>query len=288
MSATHRPDAKTLGLTALAMVAFAANSLLCRAALAAGAMDAASFTFVRLASGAAMLWLLLALSGKLRAAQGSWRAAFALFAYAAGFSLAYRGLPAGTGALLLFGAVQATMIGAGLWRGERFTRWQTLGFLLALAGLIWLLAPGAAAPPPLGAGLMLAAGVAWGVYSLLGRGGADPLAATAGNFFRAVPMGLALLALAAPFSLTASPQGLLLALLSGAAASGLGYALWYAALRGLTAAQGATVQLSAPVLAALGGAALLGETPGLRLVGASALVLGGVALVIAARRRPQG
>jgi drug/metabolite transporter (DMT)-like permease len=278
------PSAKTLVLTAIAMCAFAANSLLCRAALVEGT-DAASFTFVRIASGGAMLWLLLALAGKARGSYGNWRAAFALFAYAAGFSLAYRTLPAGTGALLLFGAVQVTMIGAGLWRGERFSKWQTVGFVLALAGLGWLLAPGVAAPPILGASLMLAAGVAWGFYSLLGRGAASPLAATAGNFLRAVPMSLAMLAAAAPFSLNMSLAGLLLAILSGAAASGLGYALWYAALPGLTAAQGATVQLSAPVLAAFGGTLLLGETPSLRLVAASALVLGGVALVIGARRR---
>jgi len=270
MNASHRPSTKTLGLTALAMIAFAANSLLCRAALAQGAMDAASFTLVRIASGALMLWLLAALSGRSGAAQGSWRAGLALFVYAAGFSLAYRALPAGTGALLLFGAVQVTMIAAGLWRGERFTRAQSLGFALALGGLAWLLAPGAAAPPVLGAGLMLLAGVAWGFYSLFGRGSTDPLAATAGNFLRATPMALALLAVYAPFSSHVSAAGLLLALLSGAAASGLGYAVWYAALRGLTSAQGATVQLSAPVLASLGGTALLG----------------GIAVVIAARRRP--
>lgn len=291
MHASPHPSIKTLALTAIAMVAFAANSLLCRAALAQGAIDAASFTFVRIASGAAMLWLLLAFARKAGPAQGSWRAGFALFAYAAGFSLAYRSLTAGTGALLLFGAVQVTMIAAGLLRGERFTRPQSLGFVLALGGIGWLLAPGVAAPPVLGAALMLTAGVAWGFYSLFGRsspsgsGSADPLAATAGNFLRAAPMALALLAVYAPFSLQMSGAGLLLAVLSGAAASGLGYAIWYAALRGLTPAQGATVQLSAPVLAALGGTALLGEAPSLRLIGASALVLGGIALVIVAKRR---
>ncbi len=274
---------RTLALTAVAMLAFAANSVLCRLALAQTAIDPAIFTLTRIASGAFVLWLLSAGAGRARPQGGSFAAAFALFAYAAAFSFAYLWLPAGTGALLLFGAVQATMVIAGLARGERPGALQWAGFTLALAGFAALLAPGVSAPAPAGAALMLAAGVAWGVYSLLGRRARDPLGATAGNFLRAVPLA-ALLALAARGG--AYPvAGLAYAALSGALASGLGYAVWYAALPGLGTAQAASVQLSVPVITAIGGALVLGEAPTLRLVGASMAVLGGIALVIAARTR---
>lgn len=274
---------RTAALTAVAMLAFAANSVLCRLALQETAIDPASFTIVRLVSGAVVLALLVAYRGKTRARSGSWSAAIALFVYAAAFSYAYVSLTTGTGALLLFAAVQATMIGTGLARGERLTPPQVGGLVLALGGLVYLLLPGLAAPPLGGALLMIAAGVAWGAYSLLGRGSADPLAATAGNFLRTVPfaIGLGVLAIGAP---EVDGAGLLYAFLSGALASGAGYAVWYAALRGLRATSAATVQLSVPVIAAFGGTALLGEAVSLHLVLASMAILGGVAIVLGARR----
>ena len=279
------PKLRTIGLTIVAMTAFAANSVLCRLALAQGLIDPATFTFVRIGSGAAMLWCIVAFTTRQRQVQGSWQAALALFGYAAAFSFAYLSLPAGTGALLLFGAVQATMVATGLARGEGLARLQWLGFALALSGLAALVAPGVSAPPLAGASLMLAAGIAWGAYSLFGRGVADPLAATAGNFLRASPMALALLAMAAAFGDRASVPGVAYAALSGAVASGLGYTVWYAALRGLTPAQGASVQLSVPVITAIAGALVLGEAATLRLAGSSLAVLGGIALVIGSRKR---
>ena len=278
---------RTLGLTAIAMVAFAGNSVLCRLALAQDSIDPASFTSVRMACGAATLWLILALGGRARERAGSWKGASALMAYAAAFSFAYTSLTAGTGALLLFGAVQATMIAAGLLTGERLAGIQWIGFLLALSGLAALVAPGVSAPPWQGAGLMLAAGMAWGCYSLLGRGAGDPLAATAGNFLRALPIALAISVLAA-FSAHMTPLGFAYAALSGAVTSGIGYTIWYAALPGLSAGQGASVQLSVPVITALGGAFMLGEAPTLRLAACSVAILAGIALVIASRGRAKG
>jgi drug/metabolite transporter (DMT)-like permease len=264
-------------LTSLAMVAFAANSLLCRAALRDTAIDAATFTAVRLASGAVLL-LLLARGGR----GGSWRSALALFAYAAAFSFAYLRLSAGTGALLLFGAVQATMIGRGLAAGERLRGPQIAGLALAVAGLVGLLLPGLSAPPIGAASLMLLAGVAWGAYSLRGRGATSPLGSTAGNFARAMPLALVLLA-ATWQGASWDALGLLYACLSGAVASGVGYAMWYAALPAMRATTAATVQLSVPVIAAVAGIALLGEAASLQLALASAAILGGIALVIRAR-----
>ncbi len=276
------PAQRTLVLTALAMVAFAANSVLCRLALREGAIDAASFTAVRLVSGAVALGLILLLrdrSVKAMAAQGNQGSALALFVYAAGFSLAYVELATGTGALLLFGAVQATMIGIGLYRGERLAPLQWLGLMLALAGLVALMLPGATAPPLAAAALMLVAGAAWGVYSLRGKGAADATAVTAGNFLRALIWLLPLALFAWPAQW---PQGagLVYAVLSGALASGAGYAIWYLALRGLVSSTAATVQLSVPVLAALTGVLWLDEAFTLRLLLASAAILGGIALVI--------
>ncbi len=270
-------------LTALAMIAFAANSLLCRIALRETDIDAASFTTVRLAAGALALWLLVRLRGGGTARDGSWLSALALFAYAAGFSYAYLTLPAAVGALLLFGAVQATMIGYGLARGERFNRRQALGLALASGGLVGLLLPGLSAPPLAGAALMVAAGIAWGVYSLRGRGGRNPTAITAGNFVRALPFAAAL-SLAMWSRASVDPAGVGYAVASGALASGLGYAIWYTALPGLRATSAATVQLSVPVIAALGGALLLGEAITPRLVLAALAVLGGIALVILGRQ----
>jgi drug/metabolite transporter (DMT)-like permease len=266
------------------MIAFAANSVLCRLALHDTAIDPGSFTAIRLLSGATMLAMLLGVRGVVPGRSGNWRSAAALFAYAAAFSFAYVTLPAGTGALLLFAAVQMTMILTGFVRGERFTPQQTAGFMLALAGLGYLLLPGLAAPPLGGALLMLLAGVAWGVYSLRGRNTRDPLAATAGNFLRTAPMAVAL-ALFGFGAVNVDRAGALYAVLSGALASGAGYAVWYAALAGLNATRAATVQLSVPVIAALGGVLFLGEAVTLRLALASAAILGGVALVLLGRRR---
>jgi drug/metabolite transporter (DMT)-like permease len=288
--------ARVAALTALAMVAFACNSLLCRLALRSAGMEPASFTAVRLVAGAVVLWLLVKgwRTGATRA--GDWSSALALFAYAAAFSFAYVDLPASTGALLLFGAVQATMIGGGLWSGERLHGWQLPGLALALGGLVGLLAPGLTAPPVVGSVLMLAAGVAWGVYSLRGKARssatrrADPIESTAGNFLRTVPFALLLGVIALlpgrgmgdAMSGSSTGLGIACAIASGALASGLGYAVWYTALPSLRATTAATVQLSVPVLTALGGVALLGEAVTVRLVLASLAILGGIALVILA------
>lgn len=272
-----------------ALLAFAANSLLGRMALAGGRMDPASFTLLRLAAGAAVLLPLVRLTVSRRAAaenRGSWGSGIALFVYAAAFSFAYTALEAGTGALVLFGAVQATMIGAGLAAGERLDVLQWCGLAAALTGLTVLVAPGLAAPEPVGAGLMAAAGVAWGVYSLRGRGARSPLPATAANFLRATPFAVAGLGVAAAFSaVRVDPAGILLAVISGSLASGLGYVAWYAALPGLTAARAAVVQLLVPVLAAAGGVALLGERFSFRLAVSAVMVLGGVAVTVLRRFR---
>lgn len=261
------------------MIAFAGNSLLCRLALKQTGIDAATFTSVRLISGALTLWLLVQLRRQTSSSTGNWISAAALFAYAAGFSYAYRSLPASTGALLLFGAVQATMIGYGLWKGERLRTIQTLGLALALGGLIGLVMPGLAAPPLLGSSLMLGAGVAWGVYSLRGRGAVNPLCVTSGNFLRTIPMAIILSALAFR-QFTWAGEGIIYAVLSGGLASGVGYAIWYAVLPSLKATTASTVQLSVPVLAAAGGLVILGEMLTLRLVVSSIAILGGIALVI--------
>jgi drug/metabolite transporter (DMT)-like permease len=274
---------RTLTLTLLAMAAFAGNSLLCRAALRDTDIDAASFTAVRIVAGAVMLWLIVRLRRGTPGGHGSWGSAAALFLYAAAFSFAYLSLSAATGALLLFGAVQVTMVGIGLLRGEHLRPGQWTGLALASAGLVGLLLPGLSAPPLAGALLMIAAGVAWGVYSLRGRAGGDPTVVTAGNFVRACLPAVVLAAALLPWA-TLDTAGVILALLSGAVTSGIGYAIWYAALPGLSATRAASVQLSVPVLTALAGVVLLAEPLSLRLLLASAAVLGGIALVIAVRR----
>ncbi len=282
-----RPTLRTFLLTALAMLAFAANSLLCRLALQHKGIDAASFGSVRLVAGALMLGLIVRFKAKPPAspARVDWLAALMLFGYVAFFSFAYLSLPAGTGALILFGAVQLTMFGVGLRSGgERFGALAWFGFVLAAGGLVYLVSPGVAAPPLLGAVLMAVAGVAWGVYSLRGRGVADPLAATARNFTRAVPLALAL-SLVFAASARADGAGILLAVISGALTSGLGYAVWYAALSRLTAMRAATVQLSVPLLAAFGGVLFLSEAITPRLAAASVAILGGIALVLSQKSR---
>lgn len=270
------------------MIAFAGNSLLCRLALKQTGIDAASFTFIRIFSGAVVLWVIALMRKRsprsARADGGNWPSALALFAYAAAFSFAYVSLSAGAGALLLFGAVQATMILWGLRRGERLRMRQLAGLILALSGLVALLFPGLSAPPLSGSILMLGAGVAWGVYSLRGKSEKNPASATAGNFLRAVPLAAAL-SIAFLTWAHIDRAGAGYAVLSGALASALGYVIWYTALPDLKAASAATVQLSVPVFAATAGIFLLGEPLTLRFLLASIAVLGGIALVVVSPRQ---
>jgi len=269
-------------LTLIALCAFAANSILGRLALGSGAIDAASYATMRLLAGTAVLvpiaWL------RAGRPSGSWGSAAMLFAYAVPFAFAYRTLSAGTGALILFAAVQITMISAGLRSGERPGAVQWLGLALAFSGLAYLVSPGLAAPSPAGAGLMAIAGIAWGVYSLRGRRAGRPLEETAGNFARALLLA-ALVSGASIASAHASFRGIVLAALSGGVASGVGYAVWYAALPRLTATVAATVQLAVPVLTAVAGVTLLGERVTPRLVLASIAILGGVGLALAFRAK---
>jgi drug/metabolite transporter (DMT)-like permease len=283
----HSENFTITGLTALALIAFAANSIFCRLALADPAMDPASYTAVRVISGAITLWIVARFFRGTAAFEsgGGWISATALFLYALAFSFAYLSLSAGTGALILFAAVQLTMIGTGLWAGERPRPLEWLGLSLALAGFVYLIFPGLSAPAPLGSALMSLAGVAWGIYSLRGRSAADPVAATAGNFLRAAPLALLAAFLWLP-ALEISPKGFLWAALSGSISSAIGYVIWYAALRGLTASRAATVQLSVPVIAALAGVLFLSEEITIRLVLAAITILGGVALAVMAHQVP--
>lgn len=275
--------AKYALLTLVAMLAFAANSLLCRLALGQQLIDPASFTAVRMISGAVMLGIILLPRWRTgRRSNVDWRSTAMLFMYMAFFSFAYLSLSAGTGALILFGVVQLTMFVAALRDGETFPLASWAGLVLALAGLIYLVSPGLAAPDPGGAILMTIAGLAWGFYSLLGRGVADPLEATANNFIYSVPLVVAV-GLWFAGSLHTSPQGLVLAAVSGAVTSGLGYVVWYSALRGLTATRAATVQLSVPVIAAFGGVLFLSESITFRLTVATVATLGGIWIVLAQR-----
>ncbi len=274
----------TVCLTAITLVAFAANSVLCRLALAAGSVDPTSFASMRIAAGAATLWVVSAIFRRKARPAGSWISASMLALYAFAFSYAYVGLSVGTGALVLMGAVQTTMIIAGIRAGEQVSPVRWLGMILALAGIVYLVSPGIAGPPPVASALMALAGVAWGIYSLRGRRVADPITATTDNFIRAVPIAFVLtIARIGEFHL--STQGVLLAILSGSVTSGLGYVLWYAALRGLTATRAAVVQLAVPVITALGGVAFLSEAITSRLVIASLAVIGGVGLAVAGKTR---
>lgn len=271
--------------TVFAMIAFAGNSLLCRIALKQTHIDAATFTTVRIVSGAVVLWLIVLLRGGAKTTAGGWTSALTLIAYAVCFSLAYISLSAGAGALLLFGAVQATMIGYALWSGERLRALGVAGIVCAFAGLIVLVLPGVTAPSVGGSALMIAAGVGWGIYSLQGKKSAgDPTATTAGNFIRAIPFTL-VFSVCAMHWFSWDVAGVGYAIASGAITSGLGYVIWYTALPGLQATQAAVVQLSVPVIAAAGGIVLLGEPMSLRLLVASVAILGGIALVIFGRNR---
>jgi drug/metabolite transporter (DMT)-like permease len=258
---------------------------LCRLALGAATIDAASFSTLRLASGACALLLILTLVKEKLSfmRRGRWASAILLFLYAVPFSFAYLGLSAGTGALILFGAVQATMIFAALRSGERPHPLEWAGLILAIVGLICLVFPGLTAPPPTSSLMMAIAGIAWGIYSLRGRGAASPLTDTTHNFVHSVPaaIGVNIIMLR---DLHVSAEGAFLAVLSGALASGMGYVVWYAALRGLTAMRAATVQLAVPVLAAAGGVLFLSEHVSLRLVVSAIVILGGVGLALAGRQ----
>ncbi|MEM1035387.1 MAG: DMT family transporter [Pseudomonadota bacterium] len=265
-------------LTTIAMIAFAANSVIGRLALIEGEIGAGSFALIRLLSGAVALLAILAVQ-RIRPL-GSWSGALALLSYAGFFSYAYIALPAGTGAVILFAVVQVTMIGWGIGKGERPDALQWIGLLMAFAALIWLVSPGVEAPSLLASFSMIIAGLGWGVYSLLGRGAGNPTAMTAGNFVRASLIAC----LIAPMLLLSSPEplpsgrGIGLAVLSGALTSGLGYAVWYTALKGLTATRASIAQLSVPAIAAIGGVLFLSEPITLRFALATALILGGVAL----------
>jgi drug/metabolite transporter (DMT)-like permease len=271
-------------LTAVAMLCFAANSILCRLALAPGLIDAATFTTVRVVSAATMLVVVIRLQRRNlpRPTPVGLLSALALFVYLVFFSFAYLRLEAGSGALILIGAVQSTMFIVAFHEGERFTPAQWAGLGLALSGFVYLVLPGVSAPDPLGAVLMMLSGVGWGCFSLLARGAHDPVAANAGNFLWCLLPAL-LVSLFDAHDFAAAPMGLLFAVLSGAVATGFGYVVWYLALRGLPAAQAATVQLSMPALVALGGTMFLAEPLTVRLLAASAAMLGGIALVLGQR-----
>jgi drug/metabolite transporter (DMT)-like permease len=267
-------------VTSLTLIAFAANSVLCRLALGGNLIDPVSFATLRLVNGALALAIVSRAAPESKATKntsGAWASGFALFAYAIAFSLAYQSLSAGTGALILFGTVQVTMIGGALKSGESLGFAQWVGLAAAIGGLTFLALPGLSAPDPIGALLMCLAGVAWGVYSIRGKGVTAPVSMTAGNFFRSAPMALIASAVAIS-SAHLAPSGILLALISGVITSGLGYVLWYKALSGLTTTQAAVAQLLVPVLATLGGVAFLSERMSVRLAIASALILGGVAI----------
>src|SRR5262245_28877543 len=272
-------------VTSLTLLAFAANSILCRLALGGNLIDPVSFATIRLVNGALALAIVSRVTPESKAPKntsGAWASGFALFAYAIAFSLAYVSLSAGMGALILFGTVQLTMIGVALISGESLGIAQWVGLAAAIGGLSYLALPGLSAPDPIGALLMCLAGIAWGVYSIRGKGVSAPVSMTAGNFFRSAPMALIASAVALS-SAHLAPSGVALALISGVITSGLGYVLWYKALRGLTTTQAAVAQLLVPVLASLGGVAFLSERISMRLIVASALILGGVAIAILKR-----
>lgn len=275
-----------VGLTALTMLAFAGNSILCRLALSATDIDPASFTSIRLFTGALVLCLLVGFQRRALPKQGSIGSAIALFVYAAAFSYSYTDLTTATGALLLFGAVQVTMIGYGFFKGESFVSWQWIGLLVALMGLVGLLLPGLESPPLVASLIMIFSGIAWGAYSIRGQGAGDALAMTAGNFVGAAVIALvfsAVLLSSAEFDV----RGVIYAALSGGVTSALGYALWYSVLPYLRSTQAASIQLTVPVITAIGGLVFVAEPIGWRLILASIAILGGIALVIFPKSSPQ-
>jgi drug/metabolite transporter (DMT)-like permease len=269
--------------TAFALTAFAFNSILCRLALRGGEGDAAGFTAVRLVSGAVMLIVISYVLGNGNTKRGSWPSAFFLFAYAICFSFAYLGVTAGTGALILFGSVQMTMLAVAIFKGERPPALEWLGLAVAVGGLVYLVFPGLASPPLNSSLLMAAAGASWGFYTLRGRSSGDALADTTGNFVRSVPM-VAIAAIPYLSKIQLSNRGVVLAVLSGAVTSGVGYTVWYAALKFHTSTRAAVLQLAVPVIAAAAGVLLLDESATVRLVIAAALILGGISLAIFGRK----
>jgi drug/metabolite transporter (DMT)-like permease len=268
------------------MLAFAGNSILCRLALASGSIDPASFTAIRVASGAVALAIIcIGLRRDLVIAnRGSWLAAAMLFLYAAGFSFAYVSLGAASGALILFGCVQGTMIAVALYRGDRPTVVELLGWFCAIAGLTALLLPGATAPPVPAAAMMATAGIAWGVYSILGKKESDALAATTANFLRSVIFAIPLVAMSFSHS-RFEAAGVLLAICSGALTSGLGYVIWYVAITHLTSLRAALVQLSVPAITALGGVILLAEPLSPRVTLSGTAIIGGVLVALLGKAR---
>ncbi len=280
---------KTFTYTALALIAFAGNSVLCRLALASGAIDAANFTIIRLLSGALALAVILAVSqtrahtSKPIASKGGWLAAFMLFVYALAFSYAYIWLDTGTGALILFSAVQITMILLGIKAGNRLSGIEWLGIAAAFSGFVYLMIPTLSTPSLAGFLLMSLAGVAWAVYTLKGQGSVNPLSDTTFNFARTLPFLIVVLLFGLQMS-SISREGVILAVMSGALTSGVGYAIWYAALKGLTATQAAVVQLLVPAIAAIGGVMFAGEALSTRLVFATMVIMSGISLVIYAKR----
>ena len=283
MVSAHNHLARTIILTALALTAFAANSVLCRLALGDRTIDASSFTVVRLLSGAIVLFLIIKIKNKSgMLTKGSWSASLMLFLYAITFSFAYITLDTGTGALILFGSVQITMILLSILSGSRLHITECLGVVISFLGFLYLVLPGVTTPSLPGFILMTVAGIAWGIYTLKGRGSTSPVIDTAYNFLRTIPF-VSILAVLTFNQMSYSSTGILLAILSGAIASGIGYAIWYSALRGLSTAQAAVVQLLVPVIAALGGVIFVSEAITLRLTLSAILILGGILLVVLGR-----
>lgn len=288
MPAERKPF-RAFALTSVTMLAFAGNSIICRMALIDGAIDPASFTNIRLLSGAIALLAIVSFGRRGRSirSHGSWASAFVLFLYVVCFSYAYVSLSAGTGALILFGFVQGTMIAMALWSGDRPRASEWLGWVLAAAGLAWLLLPGIEAPDTLGAVLMAFAGIAWGVYSIRGRSEADAALSTASNFLMSTAFVVLLIAITLDDAVI-SGRGVVLAIVSGALTSGLGYVIWYAALNYIGSMQAALVQLSVPAIAAAGGVLLLAEPVSLRLLTSAALILGGISIALVRRSHRPG
>lgn len=272
-------------LTSLALIAFAANSVLGRLVLGSGALDAASFTIIRLFSGSVALLFIIAVRNRKKnnLSKGSWYSSLMLFVYALTFSYAYNFLETATGALILFASVQITMIVLSLVSGVRLHAFEWTGVVISFTGFVYLILPGVTAPSPLGFGLMVAAGMAWGIYTLRGRASRDPLMDTAYNFFRTIPLILILLVITVRDA-NYSTRGIVLAVVSGAITSGIGYTIWYLALRNLSSTLAAVLQLLVPVIAAFGGVVFVSEEISSRLIISSALVLGGILLVIMAKK----
>jgi drug/metabolite transporter (DMT)-like permease len=275
---------KPLVFTTLALIAFAANSVLCRLALGGKTIDAAGFTSVRLLSGAIVLLCILKLRGNENglSTKGSWTAAFMLFLYAVTFSFAYLTLNTGTGALILFGSVQITMILRSHLSGNRLLLIEWVGVVVAFSGIVYLVLPGVTAPSLTGFSLMTLAGIAWGLYTLKGRGSTNPLSDTCYNFLRSIPFVI-VIGLFFFHDAHITRQGIILATISGSITSGIGYTLWYIALRGLSTTQAAVVQLSVPVIAGFGGVVFVSEQISLRLTLSALLTLGGILMVILGR-----